>query len=75
MLRHGETEWNVAGKFQGQKNSPLTAKGKAQAQLQYELLSGVETLPKQAFISRSIAPCIPRRSLLGRRLNKYWMTA
>lgn len=51
VLRHGQTEWNVAGKFQGQKNSPLTAKGKMQAQLQYELLSGIETLPKKAFVS------------------------
>lgn len=28
LLRHGETEWNVLGKIQGSKDSPLTLKGK-----------------------------------------------
>lgn len=31
LMRHGETEWNVAGRKQGRGNSPLTAKGKEQA--------------------------------------------
>lgn len=31
FLRHGETTWNAAGKTQGQMNSPLSDKGKAQA--------------------------------------------
>ena len=28
LIRHGETEFNVEGKFQGQSNSPLTENGK-----------------------------------------------
>ena len=31
LLRHGETEFNVAGRLQGQLDSPLTARGRAQA--------------------------------------------
>lgn len=31
LLRHGETEWNAAGRFQGKLDSPLTARGVAQA--------------------------------------------
>ncbi len=31
LLRHGETKWNVEGRFQGRLNSPLTQKGKLQA--------------------------------------------
>lgn len=31
LLRHGETEWNRQGRLQGQQNSPLTARGEAQA--------------------------------------------
>ena len=30
IVRHGQTEWNVLEKFQGQLNSPLTEKGKDQ---------------------------------------------
>lgn len=31
ILRHGETLWNQQGRFQGQKDSPLTDKGRQQA--------------------------------------------
>lgn len=38
FMRHGETEWNVIGRTQGVLNSPLTAKGRAQAELLGQLL-------------------------------------
>jgi probable phosphoglycerate mutase len=31
LIRHGETEWNARGLYQGQLNSPLTAAGRQQA--------------------------------------------
>lgn len=31
LLRHGRTEWNATGRFQGQMDSPLDVIGKAQA--------------------------------------------
>ncbi|MCB2109866.1 MAG: histidine phosphatase family protein [Defluviimonas sp.] len=31
LMRHSETEWNRAGRMQGRQDSPLTEKGRAQA--------------------------------------------
>lgn len=39
VMRHGETVWNHENRMQGALNSPLTAKGEAQARRQGELLS------------------------------------
>ena len=41
ILRHGQTEWNAAGRMQGALDSPLTALGRAQAARQGAILGGV----------------------------------
>ena len=38
ILRHGETEWNLAGRLQGRFDAPLTANGIRQARTQREIL-------------------------------------
>ncbi|MGB3409411.1 MAG: histidine phosphatase family protein [Jannaschia sp.] len=38
VLRHGETEWNVAGRMQGRLDSPLTPRGRVQAARQGAIL-------------------------------------
>ncbi|MFQ5623467.1 MAG: histidine phosphatase family protein [Paracoccaceae bacterium] len=38
VLRHGQTEWNVAGRHQGRSDSPLTEVGRAQARRQGAIL-------------------------------------
>lgn len=47
IVRHGQTEWNVAQRMQGRMDSPLTERGRAQAQANGALLQragGVEQL-------------------------------
>lgn len=39
LVRHGETEWNAAARMQGQLDSPLTARGRAQAAANADLLA------------------------------------
>ena len=43
ILRHGETEWNLAGRMQGHLDSALTELGREQARRQGRLLSQVVT--------------------------------
>jgi glucosyl-3-phosphoglycerate phosphatase len=39
LVRHGESRWNVEGRYQGQQDSGLTEAGRAQAELAAELLA------------------------------------
>ena len=41
LVRHGESEWNRAGRIQGQINSPLTDLGINQAKATRDYLSGI----------------------------------
>ena len=42
IVRHGQTEWNVLEKFQGQLNSPLTEKGKDQIRNTALILANID---------------------------------
>jgi phosphoserine phosphatase len=41
LIRHGETEWNIEGRYQGQADPPLNAKGWRQARSLAKKLNGV----------------------------------
>ncbi len=40
LVRHGETDWNVPGRMQGESDIPLNNEGRAQAKRTAELLKG-----------------------------------
>lgn len=40
LVRHGETDWNVEGRYQGHSDVPLNARGRAQAARLAEALRG-----------------------------------
>lgn len=42
LMRHGETEWNVEEKFQGQLNSPLTLNGRKKIEITAQKLENIE---------------------------------
>ena len=42
-IRHGETDWNAVGRFQGSRDIPLNTLGRAQATAAGEILGGLLT--------------------------------
>ena len=52
FVRHGETQWNMAGRLQGRSDSPLTPRGREQAARNGEaLLQAVPDLHNLHFVA------------------------
>lgn len=60
LVRHGETTWNLEGRRQGQSDSPLTARGLAQARAIAERLADTPA---------------PADALYSSNLTRAWRTA
>jgi probable phosphoglycerate mutase len=71
LVRHGETEWNRIGRFQGRNDQPLNEKGRKQAQALAEALQNEEfkaiytsPLPRSLETARSIRVFHPETPLI-----------
>jgi probable phosphoglycerate mutase len=51
FIRHGETDWNVQGRFQGQIDVPLNARGRRQAE---RLAARLAARPPEVFVSSDL---------------------
>jgi broad specificity phosphatase PhoE len=70
LARHGETDWNAAGRYQGAKDSPLTAVGRRQAASLGRLLATLwdgSAGPLRAYVS-PLGRARETAAIIGRHL-------
>ncbi|MCX5512424.1 histidine phosphatase family protein [Kaistia algarum] len=62
FIRHGETDWNAVGRFQGQQDIPLNARGRGQARRNGRTL--LENLPQAAEYDFVASPLLRTRETM-----------
>ena len=67
LVRHGETDWNKEGRFQGQIDIPLNTTGKNQAQKASDYLKSVKF--NKAYSSTMSRPLETAKIILGENRN------
>mgnify|MGYP000938566794 CR=1 FL=1 len=66
LVRHGETDWNLEQKYQGQQDIPLNATGLNQAQIAAENLSGINF---SALYSSDLIRAVQTAQEISRKIN------
>ena len=62
FVRHGETDWNVEGRLQGQRDIPLNDRGRGQAKRNGEVLA--ERMPEVASFDFVASPLVRTRETM-----------
>lgn len=62
FIRHGETDWNAVGRFQGQQDIPLNARGRSQARRNGYTLA--EVMPQSAGFDFVASPLLRTRETM-----------
>lgn len=70
LVRHGQTEFNAAGRWQGQVDSPLTSLGLTQAALVAELLYTFVKNNDVAIFSSPLGRAYTTATIIADKLNK-----
>lgn len=66
LIRHGETDWNIEGRYQGQADPPLNEKGVAQA---HTLVEEMAEIPIDVFYSSPLRRALETAEILADSLN------
>jgi broad specificity phosphatase PhoE len=66
LIRHGQTDWNLEGRYQGQSDVPLNATGLAQAEVYAASLDG---RPFAALFSSDLARAFQTACIIGARVD------
>ena len=70
LLRHGRTEWNVNGRFQGQADVPLDEVGREQAAAAAPVVAGFEPMALfSSDLSRTFQTAEPLAALTGLQIQ------
>lgn len=68
LVRHGQTEWNAARRWQGHRDSPLTELGRREATACAELLASGDT-PFSSIRTSSLGRAVATAEILSGRLG------
>lgn len=82
LARHGESEWNAAGRWQGQEDPPLTDRGRAQARQAAKAVGAIDAIicsPLDRAVTTAtiiaeelgIGPVIPTDGLMERHAGVW----
>ena len=70
LVRHGETEWNLARRYQGWSDSPLTPRGIAQAEAIGRRLRGLPEAAAAAIVASPIGRARRTAEIIGECLGR-----